>query len=247
MVSDRQQRGMLFAPIHWNEETASSARVGALVAAFTDPFSGQPEAKATPAAIAPRVFTQRGFVLSRRPLVMPDGVLWSHVAVTAGHGYLLAHNLKTGIWQVWFANNAPRDDVAAYDDQAFGTFRAAAFANGRIDLCLFSGAFEEGVEWDAVKALFAKDVVTADERRMLLSGRSGDGLAGAGPIVCACFGVGRNTIDEAIKAGACSAAEIGTALNAGTNCGSCIPELKRMLTQTAQPTVKQSEPEPLTA
>ena len=52
-VNERQQRGMLFAPIHWSEETASSARVGALVAPFTDPFSGQPENKATPASIAP--------------------------------------------------------------------------------------------------------------------------------------------------------------------------------------------------
>ena len=92
-VSDRQQRGMLFAPIHWNEENASSARVGSLVAAFTDPFSGQPEAKATPAAIAPKLYAQRGFVLSRRPLTMPDGVWWSRVAVVGGHGYLLAHNL----------------------------------------------------------------------------------------------------------------------------------------------------------
>ena len=246
-VSDRQQRGMLFAPIHWNEETASSARVGALVAAFTDPFSGQPEVKATPAAIEPKIFAQRGFVLSRRPLAMPDGVLWSRVAVTGGYGYLLAHNLAPAIWRDWLGEHAPRDDVAAYDDQAFGTFRAAAFANGRIELCLFSGAFAEGVEWDAVKALFAKDEVSADERRMLLSGRSGDGLASVGPIVCACFGVGRNTIEEAIKAGAGSAADIGATLKAGTNCGSCIPELKRMLAQTALQTVKQSEPEPLTA
>src|SRR5438067_2932871 len=40
-VGERQQRGMLFAPIHWSEETAATARVGALVAPFTDPFSGQ--------------------------------------------------------------------------------------------------------------------------------------------------------------------------------------------------------------
>ncbi len=92
-VSDRQQRSMLFAPIHWNEETASSGRVGSLVAAFTDPFSGQPEAKATPAAIVPKLYAQRGFVLSRRPLTMPEGVWWSHVAVVGGHGYLLAHNV----------------------------------------------------------------------------------------------------------------------------------------------------------
>ena len=43
VVSARQQRGMLFAPIHWSEANASAARVGALVAPVTDPFSGQPE------------------------------------------------------------------------------------------------------------------------------------------------------------------------------------------------------------
>jgi len=246
-VSDRQQRGMLFAPIHWNEQTASSGRVGSLVAAFTDPFSGQPEAKATPAAIAPKSYAQRGFVLSRRLLVMPDGVWWSRVAIVGGHGYLLAHNLAVDFWQEWFVANAPCDDVAAYDDQAGAAYRAAAFANERIELCLFSGGFEEAVEWDVVKALFEKESVTVDERRMLLSGRSGDGLAGGGPIVCACFGVGRNTIHDAIKGGACSVAALGASLKAGTNCGSCIPELKRMLAQAPQESVSQSEPEPLTA
>jgi assimilatory nitrate reductase catalytic subunit len=58
-----------------------------------------------------------------------------------------------------------------------------------------------------------------------------DGLVSAGPIVCACFGVGRTTICAAIAAGAQSAAEIGARLNAGTNCGSCIPELKRLIAQ----------------
>ena len=59
-----------------------------------------------------------------------------------------------------------------------------------------------------------------------------DGLANAGPIVCACFGVGRNTICDTIAAGARSAADIGAKLKAGTNCGSCIPELKRLIAQT---------------
>jgi assimilatory nitrate reductase catalytic subunit len=247
LVSDRQQRGMLFAPIHWNEQNASAARVGSLVAGFTDPFSGQPEAKATPAAIAPHAYLQRGFVLSRRPLALPDDVWWSRVAVTGGHGYLLAHNLDPDLWHDWFAANARQDDVAAYDDRAGGTYRAAAFANGRIELCLFSGVFEEQVEWDAVKAMFEQGAVSGEERRMLLSGRSGDGLAGSGPIVCACFGVGRNTIGEAISSGACSVAAIGGSLKAGTNCGSCIPELKRMLAQAAPTPARQSEPEPLTA
>jgi assimilatory nitrate reductase catalytic subunit len=64
---------------------------------------------------------------------------------------------------------------------------------------------------------------------MLLSGKAMDGLANAGPIVCACFGVGRTTICDAIAAGANSAAAIGAELKAGTNCGSCIPEMKRLI------------------
>jgi bacterioferritin-associated ferredoxin len=37
---------------------------------------------------------------------------------------------------------------------------------------------------------------------------------------------------DAIADGARSAAEIGVQLKAGTNCGSCIPELKRLIAQT---------------
>ena len=81
--------------------------------------------------------------------------------------------------------------------------------------------------------VFAADALNDDQRRMLLSGKSVDGLASAGPIVCACFGVGRTTILAAIAAGTASADEIGAQLKAGTNCGSCIPELKRLITQTS--------------
>ena len=44
--------------------------------------------------------------------------------------------------------------------------------------------------------------------------------------------VGRTTICDAIASGARSAAEIGLKLKAGTNCGSCIPELKRLIAQS---------------
>jgi len=90
-----------------------------------------------------------------------------------------------------------------------------------------------------LKSLFAADALSADQRRMLLSGKSADGLASAGPIVCACFGVGRTTICDTIAAGARTTAEIGAKLKAGTNCGSCIPELKRLVVQTAAVSMPQ--------
>jgi assimilatory nitrate reductase catalytic subunit len=50
--------------------------------------------------------------------------------------------------------------------------------------------------------------------------------------VCACFSVGLATIRAAIETGAAANVEgIGEALRAGTNCGSCLPELKRIVAE----------------
>jgi assimilatory nitrate reductase catalytic subunit len=237
-VSERQQRGMLFAPIHWSEATASSARVGALVAPFTDPFSGQPENKATPASITPYEYVFRGFALSRVQLKLPGHAWWTRVAVTGGYGYLFADNADLAGWQSWL-RSVTSGDLAEYKDFGGGVFRAAAFGGDRIATCLFVGPASDAGDWNVVKNLFALDVLSEDQRRMLLSGKSVGGLASSGPVICACFGVGRTTIAAAIAAGAGTAAAIGVQLKAGTNCGSCIPELKRLIAQVGAPAKEQ--------
>jgi assimilatory nitrate reductase catalytic subunit len=89
-----------------------------------------------------------------------------------------------------------------------------------------------------VKSLFESEALEDAQRRMLLSGRAADGVAQAGPIVCACFGVGLTTIRDALASGAASTVEeIGKALRAGTNCGSCVPELKRIVHERSPVTV----------
>ena len=65
--------------------------------------------------------------------------------------------------------------------------------------------------------------------RMLLSGRSTEGVAEPGPVICACFGVAAPRLPPSRTAG--TAAEIGERLKAGTNCGSCIPEIKRLIAE----------------
>ena len=67
VLSAGQRRGSIFAAIHWSDATASSARICDLVMGDTDRYSGQPEAKATPAAIAPVAFAFRGFALTASP------------------------------------------------------------------------------------------------------------------------------------------------------------------------------------
>jgi assimilatory nitrate reductase catalytic subunit len=230
-VEERQQRGMLFAPIHWSAETASAARVGALVAPLTDPFSGQPESKATPASITPCEYAFRGFALSRARLELPPQVWWTQVTVNGGYGYLFADNAELARWQSWMRSIAG-SDVAEYSDAGGGSYRAASFAHGRIEVCLFVDPARDAGDWDVVKNLFAAETVGDEQRRLLLSGKSANGLAaGDGPVICACFGISRAKICDAIAAGAGTAAEIGERLKAGTNCGSCLPELKRLILQ----------------
>ena len=180
VVSERQQRGMLFAPIHWSGANASAARVGALVASFTDPYSGQPESKATPASIAPYEYVFRGFILSRTRLELPHNMWWARSAIAGGYAFLFADNADLARWSSWLRRSAG-EDIAEYRDSGGGIYRAASFAGDRIDTCVFVGPAHDAGDWDVVKSLFAADALSDDQRRMLLSGRSSEGLAGTGP------------------------------------------------------------------
>ena len=232
-VSEGQRRGSLFAPIHWSNETAFSARIGDIVAPATDPFSGQPESKATAVTIEPVNFAFRGFALARAPLAMPAGTWWSRVTVANGTGWLLASNQPPDAWREHakhlFGAGA---ELAEYFDGPRGSYRMAAFVDGRLIGALFIGPTEAAPHWDTVKALFEAENVGDAQRRAVLSGKSADGLADPGPVICACFGVGLNVIRAAIASGqAANVEDIGKALRAGTNCGSCLPELKKIVGQ----------------
>jgi assimilatory nitrate reductase catalytic subunit len=86
-----------------------------------------------------------------------------------------------------------------------------------------------------IASLFAKESLTDGDRIALLAGAPVGG-ADAGPLVCSCFGVRRATIVEAIEhEGLQSTAQIGACLRAGTNCGSCLPELRSLLATAAGP------------
>ena len=238
-ISEGQQRGSLFAPIHWSDQTASSARIGDLVGAATDPLSGQPELKATPARVEPLAFGYRGFALTRRPVAaLPDGTWFARVAVAGGAGLLFASNEPPAAWRAFAGSILPADsELAEYLDAPRGVIRMAAFRAGRFDGCLFVGPAQAPPQWDVVRARFESGALAEHERRILLSGRSGDGTTETGPLICACFGVKLSAIHEVMAAGVVSVADIGRALRAGTNCGSCLPELRGIVERGVKPSI----------
>jgi len=229
-----QRQGLLFAPIHWSDATAAQARVGNLVAAACDPFSGQPEAKATPARVEPVNYAYRGFALTRHPIELPRGTWFARLAVAGGAGLLFATNEPPAVWRELARALMPEDaELAEYADPSRGLARIAAFCADRLEGVIFVGPADAPPQWDVVRVLFGAAALGERERRILLSGRSGEAMAETGPTICACFGVGLAAIRAAVIAGgAVSVADVGRMLRAGTNCGSCVPELRVIVERT---------------
>ena len=219
--------GALFAPIHWTGETASDARVGALVHALFDPISGQPDAKSTPAAVAPVSFALQGFALSRGGFgALPEKAWWAKAAVPHGGGLLFACDAAPEL-ETLLPKLEPDDEIVSFTDAARKTFRSAVFRNGVLEGCVFVGTTRSESPWTYLRGRLGDPIPEGVVRSLLLAGRASSGAA-AGPLVCACHGVPKGVIEGAIAGGCADAAAVGVETKAGTNCGSCLPEIRRM-------------------
>ena len=229
-VSPEQRRGSVFAPMHWSDAFAARARVNALVAANVDPISGQPESKQTPVRAEPFATAWRGFALTREPVASPDADYW-----VTGRGrdhWRLEFAGRDPIedWEAWARALAGADgEWIAYRDPGAGVHRFAKVIDGRLAACVFMAREAALPEREWLGGLFAAARLTGADRLSLLAGAPRDASADIGPIVCACFGVGRRQIEAAVAGGAASVEAIGARLKAGGNCGSCKPELARFI------------------
>ncbi len=229
--SEGQRKGEIFAPIHWSAETSSDGRVGALVQPAADRYSGQPELKATAAAIAPVAFARHGFLLTRADASLGDEFWFARVALAGGEGRLFASDLTLDACAARARALFAGCEIAEFCDEAAGVYRAAAFLQAKLVGVFFVAPASAPCGWDSAKAIFAGFEVSAPERALLLSGRDASGIGESSPLICACFGVTRATIAACLNAGeARSVEEIGAVLKAGTNCGSCVPELRKIAT-----------------
>ncbi len=202
MVSKNQRRGSLFVPIHWSGETASAARVGELVSPQTDPHSGQPEAKATPVAIAPVSYSLRGFTQTHRSIRLPEGTWWARVATGRGLEFRLATNHGPMVWHD-FAFRSLGSDARLAEAIEGESYRAAAFVDGELDGVLHLAPADGTVHPDLpalVPTDFADDITPAALVTNVAIGE---------PVVCACFQVDAAAIRAAVANGARTVAQIG--------------------------------------
>jgi assimilatory nitrate reductase catalytic subunit len=233
-ITDTVTPGQAFVPMHWGSVFASNARVGALIAPAADPVSGQPELKCAPVSVRPYEPKWYGFALTREPLSLPES---SYRAVSRGAGYWryeFAGEELPASWPDWADQVlGPRAARIEFSDVAGGRYRGANVAGERLHACLFVATAKWLPSRTWLGSLFGAGSLGDADRLAILAGRAPKGALESGPVVCSCFAVGRSTLLRAIRGDKLvSVEQIGKALNAGTNCGSCIPELKGLLTES---------------
>ncbi|MCB8887824.1 nitrate reductase [Vreelandella malpeensis] len=231
-LSNAQRRGEAFIPMHWSDQFTGAGRSGALLSGRTDPVSGQPETKhgaVSVSALAPAWQA----TLMIRDGAEPEGAAWqaldywARIPMAGCTRWQLASTRPVDDWpaeiEAWLGAS-----VTLFSDAAAGRFRAAGVYNGRLSWWLMVGPPQElpGTGW--LQSRFNEDALSANQRRRVLAGCD-SGARDAGPVVCSCHQVGRQTIIEAIHAGDQSVEALGARLACGTQCGSCLPELKSLL------------------
>jgi len=230
-VTDAQMPGQVFIPMHWSDSFSAAGGIGRLLPPNVDPHSGQPESKHIPIAVEPFVANWQGLLFSSTPLDLSGLPYWVSATGVGSMVYEIAGNTPMIFKSLLpIATNKDDEQIIEYSDAKKGVHRVARLEGDRITGALFVGPERPALGREWVSKLFGADAIAPMERNALLAGRMPDAGAINDRLICSCFSVGLAAITTAIsEQKAVTAADIGRVLQAGTGCGSCLPEIKEIL------------------
>jgi assimilatory nitrate reductase catalytic subunit len=233
-VSEDMPEGQVFVPIHWTDHQASRSVVSRLFPPETDPISGQPESKFVPVKVIPYRPTWSALLMARQRPDLHSVPYWCRHTVGPADAYDLAgdaeHDVELLLRRLDGMAGVERID---YHDRALGVMRAAWLKDGRLEACLFVAPKQPDLARQWLRDLFALAQLDGPDRSAILAGRAaGVAPSACGALVCSCYAVGLSEIEAVIADGrGTTVGQIGRLLGAGTGCGSCVPELKQILTR----------------
>ncbi len=230
LVTPRIARGQLFAPMHWTRQQTTHGMVNSVTTPITDPVSGQPALKA--GAVSASVYHAKwyGFLACATALVPQTPYAAIARTPTGWQAELAGHKTPTD-WahEVRSLSGLRSGTTSSQTDPATGYVRIAIQIDGRIAAVFFASPKPVVLSRAAAIACIGTDVAPLKA----LAGRHPADRPDPGAVVCACFDVGRNTLLTAAANGARSVAALGVVTCAGTNCGSCKPELAALLAEAS--------------
>ncbi|OZA30700.1 MAG: nitrate reductase [Hydrogenophilales bacterium 17-61-9] len=242
-ASEALRGGQVFIPMHWGGRFMAGMGVNALTLDSFDPVSRQPELKHAAVQVEQAVLPYRRTIMRRGDgadlLRLAQPFIGRFDFATAG---LTGRDNTVLVFETASVGPLPESlvqemDVAfGLDDplltMSYQDARRGIWKKVRVDEGVITGARLSGetAARDWIKRLIAEGAQAMEVRNWLLAplGQAPAGQAGRGRIVCNCRNVAEPDIVAAIAGGADLAGLQGT-LECGTECGSCVPELKRMI------------------
>ena len=242
-ASAEMRGGQGFIPMHWGGRFMAGLGVNALTLDAFDPVSRQPELKHAAVQVEKADLPYRRAIMLRGDgatlLRLAQPFLGRFDYATAG---LTGRDNTVLVFQAASVGPLPESLVQEmdaafglddplltmnYQDARRGIWKKVRVEDGVITGARLSG---ETVAQDWLKDLIAEGASAMEVRSWLLApvALPPAGKTGRGHIVCNCLNVAEPDIVAAIAAGADLAALQAT-LKCGTECGSCVPELKRLI------------------
>lgn len=231
-ITDHVRPGEVCAPMHWTRTIAPSSCVNALVNADTDPQSGQPEFKHTPVRATPWTAAVEAMLLVRTEQAMPQA---DYVVRTQEDGCVrlrLAQGERPASFAAWLQEKLAavlgsefQGQWISHEDPAAGRAALACFVDG--GLIAFGAVQSDGApqHGDWLRRLVAQGTLDDAQRMWLLAGLLPPGEQPCSRQVCACLQVSERALQAAVRNGCSTVNALMAATRAGSQCGTCIPEL----------------------
>ena len=260
-ASVEMRPGQAFVPMHWGGQFMSGAGVNALTLATFDPQSKQPELKHAAVEIEKLNLPYRVVAMRRYSAAEADAplkMMQTLKPLLARFDYAtlgMAGRDDVVVVLRGHAMSPIEDDVLdaldrhlslsevektmRYVDATRHVEKAARIEAGRVESVCLSGE-TTAQEW--LKNMMVQGASAEAVRPWILApvANAPRGTLNRGRIICTCNDVAEPEIGAELAKGADFAALQAT-LKCGTTCGSCVPELKRMITvqqRTAQQTLQ---------
>ncbi|OIU84864.1 nitrate reductase [Acinetobacter sp. AR2-3] len=238
--SQNMRRGQIFAPIHWNDQFASDARIGKVVNPVVDPISGEPEFKHTPVMIQPFYTQWQGVLYVREGFeqqiqtMIENMVWWNKIQTTQAIRYELADRRRfseiTGQIKSLLAFDDESFEWLSLEDQTAHISHSVVLQDGQLIASFYIAPAALLPDRDWVAGLFRRERLSALHRKALLAGQAMSMGNSEGALVCSCFKVGKNRIIQTIKdKNITHEKQVTACLKAGGNCGSCLPEIRGLI------------------